>query len=146
MLGSRAIYHEGWKAVVFHPARLAAYDGTDVSKPFDEDVWELYHVADDFAEVRDLAAAKAEMLAELQALWWKEAERNQVLPLNNQPGRFGDQRFARERYVFHAIGRPDSVAPNLQSRLLIEAHWTPERARRRTLVAHGGSAGGCCCT
>ena len=32
------------------------YDGSDTRRPFDDDVWELYHVADDFAEVHDLAA------------------------------------------------------------------------------------------
>ena len=55
MLGSRALYHDGWKSVVFHPTPFIAYDGTDVSKPFDDDVWELYHVAEDFSEVDDLA-------------------------------------------------------------------------------------------
>ena len=147
MLGSRAIYHDGWKAVVYHPARMTVYDGTDVSKPFDEDVWELYHVADDFAEVHDLAAAHPDKLAELQALWWTEAEQNQVLPLNNQPGRFGDQRFRRERHVYHSgIGRlPDSVAPNLRNRgFVIEAHLNVPAASDVSgmLVAHGGNAGG----
>jgi arylsulfatase len=147
MLGSRAIYHDGWKAVVFHPARFIAYDGTDVSKPFDDDVWELYHVAEDFAEVHDLAATQPEKLAELKALWWKEAERYQALPLNNQPGRFGDERFRRERHVYHAgIGRlPDSVAPNLRNRsFVIEAHLNvPDGSDvSGTLVAHGGNAGG----
>ncbi len=147
MLGSRAIYHEGWKAVVFHPPRAVAYDGTDVSKPFDEDVWELYHVAEDFAEVYDVSAANPEKLAELKALWWKEAERNQVLPLNNQPGRFGDERFRRQRHVFRAgIGRlPDSVAPNLRNRgFVIEAHLNVPAgaAVAGMLVAHGGNAGG----
>jgi arylsulfatase len=147
MLGSRAIYNDGWKAVVYHPARMTVYDGTDVSKPFDEDVWELYHVADDFAEVHDLAAARPDKLAELQALWWTEAEQYQVLPLNNQPGRFGDQRFRRERHVYHAgIGRlPDSVAPNLRNRgFVIEAHLNVPAASDVSgmLVAHGGNAGG----
>ena len=56
MLGSRALYHDGWKAVVFHTPPFIAYDGSDTTKPFDEDVWELYHVAEDFSEVDDLAA------------------------------------------------------------------------------------------
>ncbi len=147
MIGSRALYHDGWKAVVFHPARIAVYDGTDVSKPFDEDVWELYNVAEDFAEIRDLAASRPEKLAELKDLWWKEAERNQVLPLNNQPGRFGDRRFRRDRYVYHAgIGRlPGPVAPNLRNRkFIIEAHLNVPAGASidGTLVAHGGSAGG----
>ncbi len=51
-------------------------------------------------------------------LWWSEAERNQVLPLNNQPGRHPDRRHRRERYEYHAgIGvLPAAVAPNLRNR------------------------------
>ena len=90
MLGSRALYHDGWKAVVFHPPAMMAYDGTDAGRrSFDDDIWELYHVAEDFSECHDVAAEHPEKLAELQELWWAEAERHQVLPLNNQPGRFG---------------------------------------------------------
>ena len=106
MLGSRALYHDGWKAVVFHTPPFIAYDGSDTTKPFDEDVWELYHVAEDFSEVKDLADAEPDKLAELKDLWWKEAERFQVLPLNNQPGRFGDPRYRRDRYEFLGPGRP----------------------------------------
>ena len=40
---------------------------------FDEDVWELYHLADDFSEAHDLAAEHPEKLAELQELWWEDA-------------------------------------------------------------------------
>lgn len=147
MLGSRALYHDGWKAVVFHPARMMAYDGTDVSKPFDDDVWELYHVEEDFAEVHDLAASHPEKLEEMKALWWREAERNQVLPLNNQPGRYGDRRFRRDRFVFHAgIGKlPEVVAPNLRNRgFTIAAHLNvlEPGAADGILVAHGSGAGG----
>ena len=67
MLGSRALYHDGWKAVVFHTPPFINYDGTDTRRPFDDDEWELYHVAEDFAEVHDLAAERPEKLAELQA-------------------------------------------------------------------------------
>src|SRR6185436_19223454 len=31
MLGSRALYHDGWKAVVFHPPAPMAYDGSDAT-------------------------------------------------------------------------------------------------------------------
>ena len=147
MFGSRALYHQGWKAVVFHPSPIMAYDGTDVFKPFDEDVWELYDVVSDFSEVHDLAAARPDKLEELKALWWKEAERHQVLPLNNQPGRFGDRRFRRERHVFHpGIGAlPEVLAPNLRDRAFtIEAHLNvpAEGDVVGTLVAHGGTSGG----
>ncbi len=87
MMGCRAMYHDGWKAVAFHPLMLfVAYDGSDPRRPFDEDEWELYHVAEDFSETTDLAAKEPDKLAELIELWWAEAERNQVLPLTNMPG------------------------------------------------------------
>ena len=105
MLGSRALYHDGWKSVVFHPTPFIAYDGTDVSKPFDDDVWELYHVAEDFSEVDDLAEKEPEQLEKMKALWWEEAEKYQVLPLNNEPVKFADRRFRRERYeLYPGIG------------------------------------------
>ena len=46
-----AIYHDGWKAVTFQPLGRMYDDGLDPDAPFDDDVWELYHVADDL--VRD---------------------------------------------------------------------------------------------
>ena len=77
MLGSRALYHDGWKAVVFHPSPFIAYDGSDATRPFDEDVWELYHVAEDFSEVHDVAANHPDKVAELAQLWW---ERGRQVP------------------------------------------------------------------
>src|SRR5206468_8620134 len=74
MLGSRALYHDGWKAVVFHPPARMAYDGSDAgTRAFDDDIWELYHVAEDFSECHDLAAEHPGKLKELQELWWHEA-------------------------------------------------------------------------
>ncbi|HEY1737668.1 MAG TPA: arylsulfatase, partial [Acidimicrobiia bacterium] len=67
----RALYHEGWKAVTFHPMGIARYtEADDPRRPFDQDQWELYNVADDPAECDDLAATHPEKLAELQELWW----------------------------------------------------------------------------
>ncbi len=84
MFGSRAIYHQGWKAVTFHPVGPLYDDGLDPNAPFDDDVWELYHVAEDRSETVDLASVHPDRLAELVDLWWREAERNQVLPLDNR--------------------------------------------------------------
>jgi arylsulfatase len=147
MLGSRALYHDGWKAVTFHPAPALAYDGSDVSRPFDDDAWELYHVAEDFSEVHDRAAAEPEKLAEMQARWWEEAARYQVLPLNNQPGRFGDRRFRRDRYEFHpGIGRlPESIAPNLRNRayeIVAELDVPKDGDVSGMIAGHGTHAGG----
>jgi arylsulfatase A-like enzyme len=147
MLGSRALYHDGWKAVAFHPPVPMAYDGSDATRSFDDDAWELYHVAKDFSECHDVTAQYPEKLAELQALWWREAERNQVLPLNNQPGRFGDARFRRERYVFFPgiSSIPETMAPNLRNRrfqLLASLRVPAKGACDGVIIAHGGHCGG----
>jgi arylsulfatase len=147
MLGSRALYHDGWKAVVFHPPAAIAYDGSDSTRSFVEDVWELYCVERDFSECHDVAPQHPEKLAELQALWWLEAERNQVLPLNNQPGRFGDKRFRRERYTFFPgiSSIPESMAPNLRNRrfqILAHLRVPAAGACDGVIVAHGGHSGG----
>jgi len=51
-------------------------------------------------------------------LWWREAERHQVLPLNHEPGRHGDTRHRRVRYEYRpGIGAiPAAMAPNLRNR------------------------------
>jgi arylsulfatase len=84
MLGSRAIYHEGWKAVTFKPIGPLYDDGINWNDPFEADRWELYHVAVDPAELHDRAAEEPERLAAMVARWWDEARRNQVLPLDNR--------------------------------------------------------------
>jgi arylsulfatase len=78
MFGCRAIYHRGWKAVTHHEIQV-----TDVH--FDDDQWELYDVTRDPSECNNLAATEPERLQEMVVLWWREAERHQVLPLDNRP-------------------------------------------------------------
>jgi arylsulfatase len=75
MLGTRGIYHQGWKAAAEH-APLPSDQGN-----FDKDNWQLFHVEEDRAEARDLAAEQPEKLEELKRLWLEEAEKNNVLPL-----------------------------------------------------------------
>lgn len=74
MAGDRAIWHRGWKAVARH------VKGDD----FDIDRWEIYHLEKDFAEIQDLADAFPDKVKELVALWWREAERYGVLPLDDR--------------------------------------------------------------
>jgi arylsulfatase len=76
MLGSRGIWHEGWKAVAEHGP-------TSGMSGFDHDTWQLFHTDDDRAEAHDLAAQHPEKLEELKALWMEEAKANNVLPLND---------------------------------------------------------------
>lgn len=86
MFGHRALVHEGWKAVSRHKAGTA----------YEDDVWELYHLAQDFSECHDLAQQQPERLQAMIALWWEQAERHDVLPL--------DDRGAAE--MFRASRRP----------------------------------------
>jgi arylsulfatase len=110
MLGSRAIYHDGWKAVAYHPIAPIYGDGLRPNAPWDEDVWELYHVAEDVSEVNDCAAEFPEKVAELVSLWWEEARRNDVLPLDNRvveaTARRHDRRRPRETYRYFQEGAP----------------------------------------
>ena len=84
MFGSRALYHDGWKAVTFKPIGPLYNDGINWNAPFSEDRWELYHVESDPAEIHDLAEVHPDRLADMIDRWWVEARRNQVLPLDNR--------------------------------------------------------------
>ena len=80
MAGSRAlVVHdeasgESWKAVAKH----------DKGADYDTEPWELYRLSDDFSECNDLAPSNPEKLQELIDLWWDEADRNGVLPLDDR--------------------------------------------------------------
>jgi len=90
MVGSRAIYHDGWKAVTDHVSEgvQAERERIPGSHDFGQDTWSLFRLDDDFAEAHDLAAEEPERLAEIVEQWWYEAGRNQVLPLiDNLQGR-----------------------------------------------------------
>jgi len=123
MLGSRAIYHDGWKAVTFHPVGPLYDDGLSINAPFDDDVWELYHVDVDPSEVDDLASVYPERLAEMVELWWDEARRNDVLPLDNRVMEAiahprPDHRLPRDTFRYFQGGSPvpESVAVKLCNR------------------------------
>lgn len=76
MMGNRAIYHKGWKAVANHA----------FVESFDDDVWELYHVDEDYSENRNVADQYPEKLRELQDVWYAEAGRNNVFPMPDITG------------------------------------------------------------
>ena len=75
MVGTRGIWHKGWKAATLH-APVPSNQGN-----FDKDVWQLFNVEEDRAEANDLAAQHPDKVKELQDLWMAEAEKNNVLPL-----------------------------------------------------------------
>ena len=72
--GSRAIVADGWKAVCKH------VPGAN----HETEAWELHHLAVDPSETDDLAEREPERLRALVQLWWSEAERHGVLPLDDR--------------------------------------------------------------
>lgn len=111
MLGDRALWHRGWKAVARH----------DKGADFDADRWELYHLDQDFSECVDLAAKHPERLRELVDRWWAEAAANQVLPLDDREyERLAEsvRARARTRYVYYpGMARIDRLsAPEVTDR------------------------------
>ncbi len=94
MGGSRALVAQDgdvtWKAVCKHT------QGAD----YDTEPWELYRLTDDWSECDDLAETHPDKLSELIELWWQEAERHGVLPLD-------DRMFE----LFGARFRPNSPHP-----------------------------------
>jgi arylsulfatase A-like enzyme len=77
MLGSRSIWHEGWKAVTTHPP-LSGWGH------YNEDDWELYHVDSDRNENHNLAAEQPDKVRELVNIWFSEAGANQAFPLDDR--------------------------------------------------------------
>ncbi len=95
--GSRALVHEGWKAVCRHEK------GAD----FFTEQWELYRLSEDASECNDLAATMPDKLEELKEMWWAEAERHGVLPLDDRGVELFGVRFRKgsphpenRRYVY----------------------------------------------
>jgi arylsulfatase len=94
MFGNRGIYHEGWVACTRHSIPWLLVQ----NPPLKGDVWELYHVDEDFSEARNLAGENPEKLKELQAVFAKEAVRNHVFPIDDRRS---------ERFNAAIAGRPD---------------------------------------
>ncbi|MFE7066920.1 arylsulfatase [Microbacterium sp. NPDC057658] len=144
MLGTRGIWKDGWKAAAVH----APLSGKG---HFDDDVWELYHVAEDRSESDDLAATHPEKLQELIAAWFAEAEANFALPLDDRSAREiltvprPQAEAPRERYVYFpgTAAVPESVAVNVRGRSYkIIADVILEQGAEGVLFAHGSRFGG----
>ena len=117
MLGSRAIWHEGWKAVSTHPT-IAGWSH------FNDDTWELYNVENDRSELHDLAGEHPEKLRELVNLWFSEAGANGAFPLDdrsaveiiNTPRPQLTSPRNRYRYFPNVSGVPEAQAVNIRNR------------------------------
>ncbi len=141
MFSHRGIWLDGWKAVAYHAPGTA----------IDDDVWELYHLDQDFNEVDDRAADEPDRLADMIDRWWQEAEAHQVLPLDDRFGeRFAENAArvhgARTHYEFWAgMGHLASdVAPDVRSRSYrivaeVDVH---DGGSDGVLIAHGDATSG----
>ena len=146
MLGTRGIWHQGWKAASLSPAAPNAWAN------FNEQRWELFDTLNDPAECHDLAKEHPERLNDLIALWWAEAGKYGALPLESRgaieilttprPKLTPD----RSRYVSYPNGAeiPESVAPNIRNRsytVAVELDVTSDSANG-VLFAQGSIFGG----
>ncbi len=149
MFGNRAIYKDGWMASARHGL---PWELLDRKKGFDDDQWELYNLAEDFSQGKDLAAQHPEKLKELQALFDKEARANQVYPLDDRWVERGlDQTRpsltrGRTEFSFYqgTVRIPEGSAPNTKARShrISTRIVVPEGGAEGVIAAQGGIAGG----
>ncbi len=145
MLGTRAIWQDGWKAVAVH-APL-----TGIGK-FDQDKWELYHVDVDRAESKDLAKENPEKLEALKKLWFEEAKKNQALPIDDRSAvvqaniERPTEEAVRDIYSYypHTSSVPEAVAVNIRGKSYkIVANVDIKDANASGVIfAHGSRFGG----
>jgi arylsulfatase len=148
---NRGLYHDGWMA-----SALSFPPWQPVRTGFDPDKqkWELYNIREDFSQANDLATANPQKLRELQDLWWAEAAKYNVLPLDWRAGErlnaelMGRPSLAGDRKTFTyypgQIGLPGEAAPRI-----LNKSWTltadlevPEGGVEGMIVTHGGLEGG----
>jgi arylsulfatase len=145
MLGSRSVWHNGWKAVTDHPT-LSGWGH------FAADTWHLYHTDVDRSELHDLAEEEPARLQELVNLWYSEAGANDAFPLDDRSGLelLTTPRPvlspARNRYVYypHLADVPESQAVNIRNRSYAVAAVVdlPGPGAEGVLFSHGSRFGG----
>jgi arylsulfatase len=140
MFGNRGIYHDGWTAVTRHSTPWLMLPNLP---KFDQDVWELYKVDEDFSQSKNLAAENPEKLKELKELFDKEAVRNHVYPLDDRRS---------ERFNAEIAGRPDLIGnrktmtlfpgmEGLMENAFINIKYKPFSIRADVVVPEGGAEG-----
>lgn len=148
--GNYGVYDDGWKAVVLH--KKVAWD-IQGGVPFSADRWELYDVRKDPGEAHDLAASNPAKLAEMKAIFEREAQANNVYPLAD----LGARNAARSGQLHGAAGgrsvyryaQPGvtamseiAAAPTMGRSYTVTANLVTSAADRGVIVAAGGAESG----
>jgi len=145
MLGTRGIWKDGWRAAAVH-APL-----TDKGH-FEDDRWELYHVDVDRSESKDLAIENPEKVKELVGVWFEEAKKNNVLPIDDRSPLVQltlprpSEEAPREKYTYYTgtAPVPEGVAANVRGRsykILADVEIT-DSGCSGVIFAHGSRFGG----
>jgi len=127
--GNRAIYHEGWFARTLHRAPWEQKPRRSLQ---DNSAWELFDVRRDFSLANNLAAANPKKLAEMEALFLKEAAKYGALPMDDR---------TLERFDPVAAGRPDLMGPRRTLTLaegmvgIMEGAFVNVKNRSKTITA-----------
>ena len=146
MIGDHAIYHDGWilstKIMRLPWDNSGKADKNPASWP-----WELYDLSKDWTQFNDVSAQYPEKVKALEKLFWEEAERNQVLPMDSTTFTRSilprpNLSAGRTVFTYHGevTGTPNGNAPNvLASSYNIKAEIViPEGGAEGMLVTHGG--------
>jgi arylsulfatase A-like enzyme len=150
MLGNRAIYNDGWVAATTPPIPPWVAVGKPVS--IDDYKWELYDTVHDFSEANNLAAKESKKLRDMQDLFWIEAAKYNVLPLDNSKVERLDvsnrPSLTRGRYEFTyypgMVRIPEGSAPDLKNKSFrVSAQVEiPTGGAQGMLVTQGGRFAG----
>jgi arylsulfatase len=145
MLGSRGIWHDGWKAVTNHPT-ISGWSH------FNDDEWELYHTDVDRSELNNLAGSHPEHVRELVNLWYAEAGKNEGFPLDDRSALeiFVAKRpqlsEPRDRYVYFAehaeVPEAQAVVVRGRSFVIGAVVDLPAAGAQGVLFAQGSRFGG----
>jgi arylsulfatase len=150
-LGSnRGLYHDGWMASVIS---IIPWESVHKDVDPDKQKWELYNIDKDFSQADDVAATNPQKLRELQNLWWAEAAKHQVLPLDWRIERLNAELMGRPSlsgnaktltYYEGQVGLPPEGSPRV-----LNKSWTltadieiPDGGAEGMIVTQGGIVGG----
>src|SRR5882762_5954376 len=123
LVSNRGMYQDGWMA-----SSLAYLPWSATRTGYDPDKakWELYDIAHDFSQADDLATKNPDKLKELVDLWWAEAARHDVLPLDwRSVERLSEQitgrptlASGRKTFVYNSplVALPEGSAPDLKNK------------------------------